>query len=72
MHIPEPLAQTSQAMHYEKSQAIFRAGDPADAVFRVMAPGPMRYDSSHINEGVCGIMAVLRLTIAGIQAKEYS
>jgi hypothetical protein len=37
-----------------------------------MAPGPMRYDSIHINEGVCGIMASLRLTIAGIQAKEYS
>jgi hypothetical protein len=38
-------------MHYEKSQAIFRAGDPADAVFRVMAPSPMGYDSSHISEG---------------------
>lgn len=37
MHIPEPLAQISQALRYEKNQAVFRTGDPADAVFRVMA-----------------------------------
>lgn len=37
MHIPEPLAHISQALRYEKNQAIFRMGDPAEAIYRVMA-----------------------------------
>lgn len=37
MHIPEPLAHISQALRYEKNQAVFRTGDPAEAVYRVMA-----------------------------------
>lgn len=36
MHIPEPLTQISQPLRYEKTQAVFRTGDPAEAVYRVM------------------------------------
>mgnify|MGYP001104469335 FL=1 len=37
MQIPEPLALISHALRYEKSEAVFRTGDPADAVYRVLA-----------------------------------
>jgi len=37
VHIPDPLAHISQALRYEKDQAVFRMGDPAEAVYRVMS-----------------------------------
>lgn len=35
--IPESLMQASQALRFDKNQAVFRTGDAADAVYRVMA-----------------------------------
>jgi len=37
VHTPNPLAQLSQTLHYERNQAVFRTGEPADAVYRVIS-----------------------------------